>query len=183
MSAVSPDRLAKLRELGLTNAERSETKDWQRAPLNGTMWFLHCSRAKPEVIKQSGGLDPQYARELCIRAGGVLLGRSRGKFVLCCVCEDPDNPVPAKVIVEQGFLGGCGKSSVYTEGYLYVFRINSAVLPYDNKTPWACYCKNGKIQPGSEIGFDREIPARYMKVFKNYDKSTKEAEEHEDWTH
>jgi hypothetical protein len=176
------DRLDELKEKGLTTAERVEIKNWERAPLNETTWFTHCSVAKPEVIKAKQGLDPAYARELCIRAGGVLLGRSKGKFILCCVCQDPNKPVPARKLLDQGFLGG-SPTGVYTEGYLYVFRVDPNVLPSDNRTPWACYCQNGVIKAGVEIAFDRRIPAHYMKVFKNYKPADKSSELHEDWTH
>ena len=155
------ERLEELRSKGLTDAKRVERKDYVKGVLRENRWFVHCSTVSPELIRSSGGLDPNKSAELCFKPGGVLIGKTRGRLVLAFGCEDHNAPVAAGAIKTQGYLGR-DVNNVYPDGYLYVFQ-----LPMGNHYYSTC---KGDLGARSETAFDYKIPLKAIKCFHQYDK-------------
>lgn len=165
-------RLEELQQKGITDARSVESKNYKIGTLNQSRWFVHCSTIKPNVIASSGGLRPDKSSELCVSPSGVLWGKNQGRLVLSVACDNPNEPIVAGFIKNQGYLGR-PTANVYTDGYLYVFRVDSGRKFYSPAEA---------INQGAEVAFDFKIATPFIKVFHNYNKGTKTAVLLHDWT-
>jgi hypothetical protein len=169
------ERLAELREKGVTDAKRAERKDYVKGVLSENRWFVHCSTVSPALVRASGGLDPEKSAELCFLPGGTLIGKTRGRLVLAFGCEDHTAPVAAGAIKAQGYLGQVDvATNVYGSGYLYVFSLAQGSHYYSP-------CKD-ELGPRSETAFDYKIPLNRMKCFNQYNKQNNTCVLLHDWT-
>lgn len=188
---TSEELLRQLKDEGSVAASviRIEWKNWQQVTLTGKAYFIHCTRSKPDEIRNHGGLDPQFSKEACLSgalSGYQILGAHRGQFVLAGVISEFPTEEEIKLdlpgfVKIHGYLGRA-KKSVYNDGYIYLFELDPDAQEEADEQPSTCYTPTGQVHHNSEAGFDQLIPYTCMRVYGQYNAKTKTCKRVADWT-